>query len=189
MVKFSFCGGNDAPDWLLAEISLLSQLSSVRVKLLAVQVINELLGSQIDYSKIPTLVGKFNFSESDIRASLAALSFILQSAAQFNVSHDVLLRELQQLGLPIETCGSLSRSFRDKGDLIKARIAEHSLRLPQLSSSRFRVDSVYPSGTDITLSLSQNSIDNCTFKLTTETANVLLHELRKAKRMMETSSL
>ena len=39
-MKFDFCGGFDAPDWLLSEIATLSNISSVRVKLLCNQIIS-----------------------------------------------------------------------------------------------------------------------------------------------------
>lgn len=43
----------------------------------------------------------FIFSEiGDIKASIAALSFILTSAAKYNVDPETLSNELQQLGLP-----------------------------------------------------------------------------------------
>ena len=37
---------------------------------------------------------------SDIKASVAALSFMLTSGAKYNVNGDILSNELQQLGLP-----------------------------------------------------------------------------------------
>ena len=38
--------------------------------------------------------------ESDIKASVAALNFILTSAAKYSVDSESLSHELQQLGLP-----------------------------------------------------------------------------------------
>jgi len=45
-------------------------------------------------------VSNANWDESDIKASIAALSFILTNSAKFNVESDTLANELQQLGLP-----------------------------------------------------------------------------------------
>jgi len=36
----------------------------------------------------------------DVKASIAALTFVLSSAAKYNVDGDSLSNELQQLGLP-----------------------------------------------------------------------------------------
>ena len=41
------------------------------------------------------------FSEtSDVKASIAALNYVLNSAAKYSVNSDTLANELQQLGLP-----------------------------------------------------------------------------------------
>ena len=41
-MKFKFCGDLDAPDWLLAEITVLSRITSVRFKLLSQQIIKHI---------------------------------------------------------------------------------------------------------------------------------------------------
>uniref|UniRef100_A0A671NER2 COMM domain-containing protein n=1 Tax=Sinocyclocheilus anshuiensis TaxID=1608454 RepID=A0A671NER2_9TELE len=45
---FRFCGDLDCPDWVLAEMSTLARMSSVKMKLLCVQVIKDLLDEDID---------------------------------------------------------------------------------------------------------------------------------------------
>ena len=37
-MKFSFCGGLDCPDWLLAEIAAMASISAVKVKQISVKV-------------------------------------------------------------------------------------------------------------------------------------------------------
>lgn len=49
--------------------------------------------------------------ESDIKAAIAALSFILSSAAKYSVDGDSLDNELQQLGLPKGTLKHDSVSY------------------------------------------------------------------------------
>jgi COMM domain containing 4 len=146
--KFKFCGDLDCPDWVLAEMNILSKIvrstmwlscafghadgrgawggqTSVRMKLLVVQVLNELLGGTVDvrlptpahvapfptltpcrgvcvgqYAKVAKLVANANWTDSDIKASIAAISFILGNSAKYNVDGDTLATELQQLGLP-----------------------------------------------------------------------------------------
>ena len=57
------------------------------------------------------LVSNANWDESDIKASIAALSFILTNSAKFNVESDTLANELQQLGLPKGGhCGHAARA-------------------------------------------------------------------------------
>ena len=41
-MKFSFCGGLDCPDWLLAEIAAMASISAVKVKQISVKVTTQL---------------------------------------------------------------------------------------------------------------------------------------------------
>ena len=42
-MKFSFCGGLDCPDWLLAEIAAMASISAVKVKQISVKVTTNLV--------------------------------------------------------------------------------------------------------------------------------------------------
>ncbi|XP_005372451.2 COMM domain-containing protein 4-like, partial [Microtus ochrogaster] len=98
--RFRFCGDLDCPDWVLAEISTLAKISSVKLRLLCSQVLKELLGQGIDYEKILKLTADAKFESGDVKATVAVLSFLLSSAAKHSVDSDSLSSELQQLGLP-----------------------------------------------------------------------------------------
>ncbi|VTJ65412.1 Hypothetical predicted protein [Marmota monax] len=99
-MRFRFCGDLDCPDWVLAEISTLAKISSVKLRLLCSQVLKELLGQGIDYEKILKLTADAKFESGDVKATVAVLSFILSSAAKHSVDGESLSSELQQLGLP-----------------------------------------------------------------------------------------
>ncbi|XP_076979861.1 COMM domain-containing protein 4 isoform X2 [Tamandua tetradactyla] len=99
-MRFRFCGDLDCPDWVLAEISTLAKISSVKLRLLCSQVLKELLGQGIDYEKILKLTADAKFELGDVKATVAVLSFILSSAAKHSVDGESLSSELQQLGLP-----------------------------------------------------------------------------------------
>ncbi|XP_040893457.1 COMM domain-containing protein 4 isoform X2 [Toxotes jaculatrix] len=101
-MRFRFCGDLDCPDWVLAEISTLAKISSVKMKLLCAQVLKDLLGEGIDYDKVAKLTADAKFESGDIKASVAVLSFIFSSAAKHDVDSESLSSELQQLGLPKE---------------------------------------------------------------------------------------
>lgn len=142
-MKFKFCGQQDVPAWILSEIAVLSRISSVRLKLITRQVINELTGGSIDIEKVCKLAPKDQqFGPSDIRATLAAIHWILSSATRFNVDHAVLNSELQQLGLPKENSDGVARPFRIHSDRLHAQAAEASLRLPRLVSLDWHTDAV-----------------------------------------------
>ena len=54
----------------------------------------------LQYGKVTKLTSDAKFEESDVKASIAALSFIFSSAAKHSVDGGSLDNELQQLGLP-----------------------------------------------------------------------------------------
>ncbi|XP_064013372.1 COMM domain-containing protein 4 isoform X1 [Pogoniulus pusillus] len=99
-MRFRFCGDLDCPDWVLAEISTLAKISSVKLKLICAQVLRDLLGEAIEYEKILKLTSDAKLESGDVKATIAVLSFILSSAAKHNVDSESLSSELQQLGLP-----------------------------------------------------------------------------------------
>ena len=37
-MKFTFCGGLDCPDWILAEIAAMSSISAIKVKQISIKV-------------------------------------------------------------------------------------------------------------------------------------------------------
>ncbi|NXW68104.1 COMD4 protein, partial [Hirundo rustica] len=136
--RFRFCGDLDCPDWVLAEISTLAKISSVKLKLICAQVLRDLLGEAIEVSSSLSLPSA---ESGDVKATIAVLSFILSSAAKHNVDSESLSSELQQLGLPkAEHASGLCRSYEEKQSPLQDRLRACSLRLSQLGSVRWRVD-------------------------------------------------
>lgn len=139
-MRFRFCGDLDCPDWVLAEISLLSKMTSVKMKLLVVQVIEDIIGGKIDYAKVFKLTADAKYELSDVKASIAAISFVISSSAKYNVDGDSLSNELQQLGLPKEHATALCRAYADSLEKLHVVFEAQSLKLPELTSVDWRVD-------------------------------------------------
>lgn len=139
-MRFRFCGDLDCPDWVLAEISTLAKLSSVKMKLLCAQVLKDLLGEGIDYDKVTKLTADAKFESGDVKATVAVLSFIFSSAAKHDVDSESLSSELQQLGLPKEHTTGLCKSYEDKHYALQGKLRETSLRLGRLESVSWRID-------------------------------------------------
>lgn len=59
---------------------------------------------------------------------IAALCFILTSAAKYDTSSTSLCSELQQLGLPKEHASALSKVYSDKVFDLKTALRDQSLR-------------------------------------------------------------
>ncbi|NXK45974.1 COMD4 protein, partial [Chauna torquata] len=140
--RFRFCGDLDCPDWVLAEISVLAKISSVKLKLICAQVLRELLGEAIDVRSLAAIkLNPLLSAESgDVKATIAVLDFILSSAAKHNVDGESLSSELQQLGLPKEHATGLCRSYEEKQSSLQDSLRACSLRLSQLDSVSWRVD-------------------------------------------------
>ncbi|XP_066557882.1 COMM domain-containing protein 4 isoform X1 [Amia ocellicauda] len=195
-MRFRFCGDLDCPDWVLAEISTLAKISSVKMKLLCIQVLKEILGEGIDYEKVAKLTSDAKFESGDIKASVAVLSFILSSAAKHSVDSESLSSELQQLGLPKEHTTGLCKSYEDKHAALQEKLRESSLRLNRLESVSWRVDYTLSSSElkevnepTVLLKLQVQGAQSSTMEpmvvsLTADKFRVLLTELKQAQAMM-----
>uniref|UniRef100_A0A1A8GCP9 COMM domain containing 4 n=1 Tax=Nothobranchius korthausae TaxID=1143690 RepID=A0A1A8GCP9_9TELE len=195
-MRFRFCGDLDCPDWVLAEISTLAKLSSIKMKLLCAQVLKDLLGEGIDFDKVAKLTADAKFESGDIKASVAVLSFILSSAAKHDVDSESLSSELQQLGLPKEHATGLCKSYEDKHSALQDKLREASLRLGRLNSVSWRVDYTLSSSElqevnepVIQLKLQtqraeSGSSETNVFAVSADKFRVLLTELKQAQAMM-----
>uniref|UniRef100_A0A3P8V7X3 COMM domain containing 4 n=1 Tax=Cynoglossus semilaevis TaxID=244447 RepID=A0A3P8V7X3_CYNSE len=196
MFRFRFCGDLDCPDWVLAEISTLARISSVKMKLLCAQVLKDLLGEGIDYEKVSKLTADAKFDSGDIKASVAVLSFILSNAAKHDVDSESLSSELQQLGLPKEHATGLCKSYEDKHSALQDKLRETSLRLGKLEAVSWRVDYTLSSSEQkevnqpmIQLKLQtqgaeSGSTETSVVSVSADKFRVLLAELKQAQAMM-----
>ena len=64
----------------------------------------------------------------EIKASIAAVTFILTSSARYGVPDSVLANELQQTGLPKEHTQALCRVYSGKVSALTAQLHKQSLR-------------------------------------------------------------
>ncbi|NXQ16087.1 COMD4 protein, partial [Peucedramus taeniatus] len=194
--RFRFCGDLDCPDWVLAEISTLAKISSVKLKLICAHVLQDLLGEAIEYDKILKLTSDAKLG--DVKATIAVLGFILSSAAKHSIDSESLSSELQQLGLPKEHASGLCRSYEEKQSPLQDRLRACSLRLSQLGSVRWRVDYTFSSSelqevnepvVHLTFNVWDRECEKMTAVPVTLSANkfwVLLAELKQAHALMNT---
>ncbi|XP_067871507.1 COMM domain-containing protein 4 isoform X4 [Heterodontus francisci] len=167
--RFRFCGDLDCPDWVLAEISTLAKISSVKMKLLCVQVLKDLLGDGIDYEKITKLTADAKFETSDIKATIAVLNFILLSAAKYGVDGESLSSELQQLGLPkVNKLDSVS--WRVDYTLSSSELKEVNESIIHLKINVRNVDT--------------GAVEPTVVSVTANKFRVLLAELKQAQALM-----
>lgn len=196
-MRFRFCGELDCPDWVLAEIMTLSKITSVKMKLFSQQIMNKLLGGNIDYSKVGKFTSDAKYDTNDIKATIAAVDFIFTSAGKYGVDGDTLSNELQQLGLPKELATALCKVYGDKKEALQSVLREKSMRLSELKSIDWRVDyvlgsskidTVNPVEVQLMISKAEDSeFSNFNFTASEEKFSVLLAEMRNVYKLMENS--
>jgi hypothetical protein len=167
------------------------------MKLLCGHVIKDLLGDQIDYDKVLKLTTDAKFEISDVKASIAVLSFILSNATKFNVDAESLSNELQQLGLPKEHAMALCKTFEDSAESLRLEFLRRSLRLSRLDSVDWRVDYVLGSSRlkevcepfiQLRLGIRNpdtQAVENVSFSLSAAKFRVFLYEMKQAYSVME----
>ena len=82
-MKFRFNGGQDCPDWVLAEMNTLSRLTSIKTRLLASKVSENIVMSSTDEELLASakqLTEDAKFQINDVKAAIAALNFILATS-------------------------------------------------------------------------------------------------------------
>jgi len=196
-MKFKFCGELDAPEWILKEIDVISKLPNLRVRVIAGQVVAQLLGGSIEYEKVEKFIEDAHLSRiSDTKATLAALRWILTNAAKYDVDDTTLSNELGQLGLPKDICDAVVKPYNDNKDKLRNQFRQNILKLPRLQSSDWRIDLILNSSliTDVfapsvQLKLNLISTDGTaketTFELSEEKFKLLLSDLRTARSLMD----
>jgi len=192
-MKFRFCGELDAPDWLLKEIELLSKISVVRIKLIIKEVLSSLLTGRIDFAKIISHTATASLNPSEVKACIAALTFILNNGAKYNVDADTLTNELQQLGLPKEHCDTLVNTFMESKPALRLRLQSEVLTLPRIIAVDWRVDYILSSSDLVNVNApavrlnvrTNEGTESHTFEVNGEKFKALLTELQAAHGIME----
>ena len=191
--RFRCFGDLDAPDWILAEIMVLAKISSVRMKLIVSQVINNIKGAAMDYAKVAKLTADAGLEASEVKAAVAALQHILESAAKYDCDDIVLENELQQLGLPKEHTVSLCRPYKDNRETLRRALADKTFRLRGLDTPpqwRAEVNMGSSAGADVRsvsghLALVSGG-EHVQFEMSQAKLAVLHTELLAARAIMET---
>ncbi|KAF8784429.1 COMM domain-containing protein 4-like [Argiope bruennichi] len=194
-MKFRFCGDLDCPDWVLAEIATLSRISSVKMKLLSNQVVNGILGTPIDYEKVSKLTADAKLENSDVKATIATISFILTSSAKHGIDEESLSNELQQLGLPKESAAALCKIFSEKFSLLQKKLRNDFLKLTEIKNINWQVDHILSSSclsdvnnpsVKISFEVTENEATNLhSINMSSSKFQTLLHELKQACAAME----
>lgn len=146
-MKLRFCGGGEAPDWLLGQLVVLVKLSSVRVSLLCDCVVHYLLTEQFQESKInDLLIGRrLQYTQEDKKTLFSILCYIIKNAAGFSVDSEHLFVELEQIGIPQDISKVICSKFSKFKDQLRDSFADRLPSPSMFSKMDWRIDSIIDS--------------------------------------------
>lgn len=132
-----------------AEISTISKMSSVRVKLLVGQLVKRAVDGSIDYGKVQKLATG-TIGEGDVQAAVAALHFLLMGAAKHDVEEVQLAKELEQLGVPKEHSDAVCKPYAKDKEALRAELTRTTLSIDKLTKLQWRVNVAKEAGNGAT---------------------------------------
>lgn len=80
------------------------------------------------FDRVAKHLESYELKEVDCKGILAALTFILKSAAKYACDHEVLSNELQQLGLHRDGAQLLSRVYQSRLKELRRALEQKSFR-------------------------------------------------------------
>ncbi|XP_003748230.1 COMM domain-containing protein 4 [Galendromus occidentalis] len=174
-MRFKFCGDLDCPDWLLAAISDLAKLSSIKVRWGAnflAQCIADGLTNEDGLSRAKDKLDKLE------PEAVSAINEILTLATRNQVEETALVDELQQLGLPREHSTAIGKAYAE----CRARAAQNlrEVFIRRKGSISFRKQCI--DGQEFVAA----RLDNEDFIIPLGLAKILLQDLREARKILET---
>jgi|TARA_B110000003_G_C16354268_1_gene420007 COMM domain containing 4 len=95
---------------------------------------------ELDYGRLQKLSTKLTLSRSDVKAALAAINFLLDSATRYDVDRSILDIEMQQLGLTRETSATLLDVYFSKKPEIEQNYRTKEFKMEPPGSIRWRLD-------------------------------------------------
>lgn len=188
-MRFRFCGDLEAPSWLLHEISTLSEISSVRLKLLVKQVMNQMLNGSIDYEKVTKFLTNDQVppDSSMTKGALSAVHFILASAAKYDIDEETLAKEIEQLGLPRENARAILRPYRDSKSALRAKFADDTFAVQRTNGIHcVKTNDSYL--LKLELETPNDAPRHLDVQVPTKQLPILIHEMEQLLALMESSS-
>ena len=197
-MKFRFCGGEDCPEWLGAEIATIAKVSSVRIRLLAKKIVQVYVSASkgLDENEARKAADKLKgnsdgLSDGDVSAIFAVLHHVITSAAKFDVDATTLSLELQQLGLPRELSDALVRPYSEARSELRDAGTRKTLRFPPLKvlealgSSKISGGGGEEEKEGVVCKIGSGGQDTHTIVMSRAKLDVLIHEVQQAQAKLQ----
>jgi len=138
-MKFKFCGNLDCPDWLISEITLLTKISTIKLRIISNNLITSILNNGKTLQDLRKSLEEMKLSPDDASIVISVLEFIFKNASKYEVEEIVLNQELQQLGLPQENADSISKVFKNQRESLKNKLKDQIFSLPKVVDVKYKV--------------------------------------------------
>jgi len=143
LMKFQICGGLDCPEWVLSEVAVMNKVSTVKLRLILGLIVKKITGQAFEEEKLRKQCKDSKLSTEDTNCFLALLEFLLTSSAKYDVSDQVLSKELLQMGVAIENANGLVKSYAENLSQIQDRLKNESLKVSQLDSLQYKLSYIF----------------------------------------------
>jgi len=198
-MKFNISGGLHAPDWVLAESSLLVHMSDTKVR----HICNTLITSLLEEDEVLLQMEHVKSTASDLKAVVAILNYFITNACKYNVPPEIMVHELQQIGIGISASGVIVDCVTESKKKVRTFFAQKSLqcgyRLSQNTPLHWRAniiaDSKYANKPCATIELNIPVTDrhsrktSIAFEVGEEKLRLIFSELSKARDKMNHNSV
>ena len=136
-MKFKFCGNVDCPDWLITEITYLTKITPVKLRILG-NLICKYIMKEGDTQKINKILEEMNLTPEEITIVISSLCFIIKSSGKFNVDDMMLSQELQQLGLPQDNADAISKVYKKNKDALRNFLKEDIFSFNKINDVHYK---------------------------------------------------
>jgi len=138
-MKFKFCGNIDLPEWLISEITFLTKLSAIRLRMLCNNISNFIVNNGKNYKDIQKSLDDMNFSENEGKIIFSLIDFILRNSIKFDIAENILNNELQQLGLPQENADAITKIYKSNKENLKNKLKEEIFSFNQIKDVNYKI--------------------------------------------------
>ena len=140
-MKFKFCGNFDCPDWVITEITYLTKITPVKLRIIGNQLCKFLI-KEGDLEKSKKILEEMNLSKKEVDIVISLLIFIMKKSAKFDVQDSVLSQELQQLGMPQDNAEALSKVYIKNKDKIREFLKSDIFTFNQIRDINYKISYV-----------------------------------------------
>jgi len=138
-MRFKFCGNIDLPEWLISEITFLTKISSIRLRMLCNCIANFIINNGKNFKEIQKSLDNMNFSETESKIIFSLFDFIIRSSVKFDVTESILSNELQQLGLPQENADAITKIYKNQKENLKNKLKEDVFCFNQIKNVNYKI--------------------------------------------------